>query len=149
MTTAYDIPAENLIGEIKEKLENEDKIQPPGWSHFVKTGVHKELPPVSNDWWFIRGASILRSLYMNGPIGVERLSSIYGGKKNRGSKPHRKMKGSGSIIRNLVQQLEKIGYIESTKDGRVISSSGRSMIDNLSFKLKNELLNKYPELKKY
>lgn len=149
MTTAYDIPASDLIKKIENQLKTNEKIKLPSWSNFVKTGVHKELPPVSEDWWFTRGASILRTIYINGPVGIERLASIYGGKQNRGSRPHIKVKGSGSIIRKLVQQLEQIGYIESTKSGRIISSSGRSLVDNLAFELKKELLDKYPKLEKY
>lgn len=149
MTTAYDVPASDLIKKLESLLKQNENIVPPKWTNVVKTGVHKELPPVSEDWWFTRGASLLRSIYIRGPIGIERLCSIYGGKQNRGSKPHIKVKGSGSIIRKLVQQLENAGFIELTKSGRQISSSGRSLIDNVSYELKKELINQYPELEKY
>ncbi|HII79102.1 MAG TPA: 40S ribosomal protein S19, partial [Methanosarcina sp.] len=51
----------------------------------VKTGVHKELPPINDDWWYIRCAAVLRKIYTDGPIGTERLRSVYGGKKDNGS----------------------------------------------------------------
>lgn len=150
MTTAYDVPAAELIGKLAEKLKENDKIAPPEWAEFVKTGVHKELPPVQEDWWYIRCAAILRSVYKNGPIGVERLSSVYGGKQNRGSKPHRKAKGSGSIIRKAVQQLETAGFVATTdKEGRIVSPAGRSLVDNTAFEVKNEIIESYPELSKY
>ncbi len=149
MTTAYDVPANDLIMKIEESLKKNECMKPPLWKSFVKTGVHKELPPINDDWWFTRGAALLRSVYINGPIGVERLSSIYGGKQNRGSKPHIKVKGSGSIIRKLLQQLENSGLVESTSNGRKITPSGQSFIDNLSYETKKEILEKYPELKKY
>jgi len=63
----------------------------------VKTGVHKELPPSSNDWWYTRCAAVLRKIYTDGPVGIERLRSVYGGKKNNGSTPDHKAKGSGSL----------------------------------------------------
>ena len=142
MTTAYDVPASCLIEKLESLLKKNDILIPPYWKDYVKTGIHKELPPVSEDWWFTRGAAILRSIYLHGPIGTERLSSMYGGKQNRGSKPYRKVKGSGSIIRKILQQLEKAGYVESTKKGRKISPSGQSLIDNISFEIKNELKEK-------
>ena len=139
MTTAYDVPASCLIEKLEQSLKEKNILNPPEWKDFVKTGIHKELPPTSEDWWFTRGAAILRSIYLHGPIGTERLSSIYGGKQDRGSKPYKKVKGSGSIIRKILQQLEKAGYVESTKNGRKISSSGQSLIDNISYKIKNEI----------
>ncbi|MBO4302566.1 30S ribosomal protein S19e [Methanosarcinaceae archaeon] len=150
MTTAYDVPAAEFISKVAEKLKENDKIVPPEWAEFVKTGVHKELPPVEEDWWFTRCAAILRAVYMEGPIGVERLSSIYGGKQNRGSKPHRKAKGSGSVIRTAVQQLEDAGYVCKTEtEGRIVSPAGRSFVDNTAYEVKNEIIESYPELSKY
>jgi len=150
MTTAYDVPAADLIGKVAEKFKENDKIVPPEWADFVKTGAHKEFPPVQKDWWFIRCAAVLRSIYMNGPIGIERLSSVYGGKQDRGSKAYRKAKGSGSILRKAVQQLEAAGYVQKTdKTGRVVAGPGRALLDNTAHELKGELLQKYPGLKNY
>ena len=149
MTTAYDVPAIDLITRVAEKFKENDKIAPPEWAEFVKTGVHKEFPPVQDDWWYIRCAAVLRAVYMNGPVGVERLCSIYGGKKNRGSKPSRKAKGSGSVIRKAVQQLEAAGYVQTAKTGRTVAGPGRALLDNTAYELKGELLEKYPGLKNY
>ncbi|WNY22955.1 hypothetical protein MmiHf6_02490 [Methanimicrococcus hongohii] len=149
MTTAYDVPAIDLITRVADKFKENDKITPPEWAEFVKTGVHKEFPPVQDDWWYVRCAAILRAVYMNGPVGVERLSSIYGGKQDRGSKPGRKAKGSGSIIRKAVQQLEAAGYVKTDKTGRTVAGPGRALLDNTAHELKGELLEKYPGLKNY
>ncbi|WNY27231.1 30S ribosomal protein S19e [Methanolapillus ohkumae] len=149
MTTAYDVPAADLIAKVAEKLKENDKIVPPEWAEFVKTGVHKEFPPVQDDWWFIRCAAILRTVYTDGPVGVERLCSVYGGKQDRGSKTGRRAKGSGSIIRKALQQLEAAGYVKTTKEGRIAAGPGRSLLDNTAYELKGELLDKYPGLKKY
>ena len=150
MTTAFDIPAENLIEALSKKLHKEKDIVPPEWSEFVRTGVSRENPPENKDWWYIRCASILRKIYIKNSIGIERLRSEYGGKNDRGSKPYKAIGGSGSIIRNALHQLEKAGFVEKLKGkGRVLTPKGRSFLDNTAFEVKKELIEYYPELKKY
>jgi small subunit ribosomal protein S19e len=130
-------------------LKNNEHIVPPEWAGNVKTGVHKELSPTNEDWWYTRCAAVLRRIYTDGPVGIERLRSVYGGKKDNGSTPYHKAKGSGSIIRKTVQQLEAAGYLQKVKEGRTVSAKGRSMLDNAANELKHELLGKIPELAKY
>jgi small subunit ribosomal protein S19e len=149
MTTAYDIPAIDLIQRVAEKLKENEHINPPEWAAHVKTGVHKELPPIDKDWWYTRCAAVLRKIYIDGPIGVERLRSVYGGKKDRGSNPSKKAKGSGAIVRGALQQLEAAGFVRALKRGRVISPAGQSLMDNTAHDLKGELVEKIPELAKY
>lgn len=149
MTTIYDVPASALINKAAQQLKNEEYVTPPDWSAYVKTGVHKEMPPTSEDWWYVRCASILRRIYIDGPVGVSRLRSFYGGRGNRGSKPERFSKGSGSIIREAVQQLEKLGYVRSMKGGRMISPQGQSFLDNIANEVKKELVKEVPGLEKY
>lgn len=86
---------------------------------------------------------------MDGPIGVERLRSVYGGKKDRGANPYKKMKGSGSVLRKSVQQLEDAGYIRKLKTGRIISPAGQSLLDNAAYETRVELSKDMPELAKY
>ena len=94
----------------------------PDWAAFVKTGPHREHPPIENDWWYIRVAAVLRKVYINSPIGVTHLRSMFGGKIDKGSKPNKAGLGSGSIIRHSLQQLEKAGLIVTEKGkGRAIS----------------------------
>ena len=47
-------------------------------------------------------------IYRHGPIGVSKLRTKYGGKKNRGHKPEHFYKGSGSVARKVLQQFETI-----------------------------------------
>ncbi len=132
MTTVYDVPAEQLIRTVAAELKKKPEITPPEWAGFVKTGVHKELPPKDPDWWFVRAAAVMRRVYIDGPIGVERMRSFYGGRKNRGSKPDKLRKGSGSILRKSLQQLEKAGYILHDRTGRRISPAGASFLDGVA-----------------
>ncbi len=149
MTTVYDVPAFELINKVALRLEESKKVVPPEWAAYVKTGIHKELPPTQENWWHIRCASILRRIYIDGPVGVERLRSFYGGKQNRGSKPERFVKGSGSILRHAIQQLEQIGYLHNTKKGRTISPAGQSFLDNVADDVKKEVAKDIPGLEKY
>jgi len=132
MTTVYDVPADHIIRRVAEELKKRKEIFPPAWAAFAKTGVHKEMPPEDPDWWFIRAAAVLRRVYIDGPLGVERMRSFYGGKKNRGSRPNAFRKGSGSILRKTLQQLEAAGMILHDKTGRKVSNKGMAFLDNLS-----------------
>ncbi len=134
MASVYDIPPQELIKKIAEELEK--KIEPPEWSKWTKTGVSKEKSPEKDDWWYVRAASILRKLYKNGPTGVSRLRTEYGGASKKKSRPHKFKKGSGKIIRTVLQQLEEKELVEKTDKGRKISSKGRSLLDKTAKKLK-------------
>ena len=145
MTTVFDVPADLLIKKVADELKNNDKIQFPAWSDFVRTGVHKERKPENNDWWFVRTASVIRRVYIDGPVGVESLRTFYGGKQDRGVRPEKFKKGSGAIIRNALHQLEDAGYVEKVEGGRVVTPQGRSFLDKIS----GEIIQDIPELEKY
>jgi small subunit ribosomal protein S19e len=149
LTTVYDVPAEMLINNIAQKLKTEQKARPPEWAIFAKTGAHKELSPDNADWWFVRCASILRRIYIDGPIGISRLRSFYGGRHRSGVKPIHFSKGSGSIAREALQQLEKAGFVKTQKTGRIISPQGQSLLDNAANEVKLELVESNPAIAKY
>ncbi|MBO4522042.1 MAG: 30S ribosomal protein S19e [Methanomicrobium sp.] len=149
MTTVYDIPPDVLIANVAGELKKLDTIKAPDWAEFAKTGVHKQMPPKEEDWWYTRAASVMRRVYIDGPVGVQRLRSFYGGKKNRGSKPNRFARGSGSVTRKLLQQLETAGYIQNTPEGRIVSANGRKFMDAVANDSKASAAEKYPGLSKY
>ena len=132
MTTVYDVPADLLIRKVAEALKSRQEIKPPAWAAFAKTGVHKEMPPEDPDWWFMRSAAVLRRVYVDGPLGVERMRSFYGGAKNRGSRPNAFRKGSGSILRKALQQLEACKFVVHDKTGRRISPEGQAFLDAMA-----------------
>jgi small subunit ribosomal protein S19e len=148
MVTVYDVPPALLIEKTAKKLK-EIGVKEPSWAPFVKTGAHKERRPENPDWWYIRCASILRKIYVNGPVGVERLRTAYGGRKNRGHAPEHFVKGSGNIIRTALQELERLGLVAKTEEGRVITPKGQSLLDNTAKEVRDEIINEIPELAKY
>lgn len=150
MTTVNDVPANPLIERLAASLEDRDEIQIPEWARFAKTGSHKEKPPQQDGWWYVRTAAILRKVYIKGPIGTQRLRSEYGGRTNRGAKPNRFQKGSGSVIRTALQQLEAVGLVETVEgQGRRMTPEGQSFVDNVAHDLVDDLEEEHPALSKY
>jgi small subunit ribosomal protein S19e len=150
MATAYDVPAEKLIPKLAEELKKIETIVPPEWAPIVKTGRHKEKSPVAVDWWHTRTAAVLRKIYIDGPIGTTHIAAKFGGKADRGSKPDKAVRGSRSISRITVQQLEKSQLIQKQKDGgRVVTAKGRKLVDGVSTLILKDMAAQNPELTKY
>lgn len=129
MVTVQDVKAEPLINQVAEDLE--DDFEKPEWANFARTGVGRERTPEQDNWYHIRAAAILRRIYNEGPLGVSRLRTIYGTRKNNGHQPEHHSKASGKVIRSALQDLEEAGYVETEEgEGRVITDKGKSFLDN-------------------
>ncbi|HEA70758.1 hypothetical protein LCGC14_0474750 [marine sediment metagenome] len=133
----YVIQPEKLIEVIAEKLKEFPEISPPLGSEFWKTAFFKELAPADTEnFWYIRCASLLRKVKKFGPIGVSRLRKVYGGKNRKGSGLHHSAKGSGKIIRVGLQQLEKANLIVmNEKKGRIASPEGTSLLERTAYNI--------------
>lgn len=133
MANIFDVPVDKLLSQVKEDLKKQDKIQPPSWAAFCKTGAHAERPPMEADWWHMRAASVLRKLHVLGPIGVSKLRRFYGGRPNRGHQPAHHTKGSGNIVRKVLQQLDAAGLTRQVDvqghKGRILTPQGKSLLD--------------------
>jgi small subunit ribosomal protein S19e len=150
MATLFDAPAEDLVEALADELA--DDLEQPEWAELAKTGTARELPPEQADFWALRGASILRKVAVDGPVGVERLSTAYGDAKQGSTRyrvrPNRKTDGSKKIIRTLLQQLEDAGYIETREgEGRAVSGDGRALLDETAAEVIEDL--DRPELERY
>ncbi|MBX8631771.1 MAG: 30S ribosomal protein S19e [Thermoplasmata archaeon] len=150
MTTGYDVPAQRLIEALTAELRKMEAIKAEEWMQFVKTGRHREKAPVVPDWWYRRVAAVLRKVYIMGPIGTSRLAAEFGGSSDRGSKPNAAVKGSGSITRVALQQLEKAGLVQRQKNqGRIVTPKGRAFVDDTAHSVFLEMSKSSPELEKY
>ncbi len=145
MPTVYDVPPAELIRELTAELKKREELKPPRWAAFVKTGANRERAPVQRDWWHIRAASLLRKLYVHGPVGVQTLRRWYGGRKNCGCAPDAIRGGSGAVIRKLLQQLESAGLVEKCEQGRRVTPQGRSLLDSIAARI----MRRMPELQRY
>ena len=130
--TVQEVNPKALLTMLREELKKLSELQPPRWSHFIKTGAHKERLPEQSDWWHMRAASLLRRVYLNGPVGISRLRSYYGGRQNRGQAPEHFRKAGGKIIRTILQQLEEVGLVKKVeRGGRKVTPKGAAMLEDL------------------
>ena len=149
MAKVYDVPADIFVNRLAEILKNEN-ITVPQWASFVKTGTHAEKPPQNSDWWYVRCASILRKIYLHGPISVNELRSMYGGGRPVGYGAAHHKDASGAIIRNAIHSLEKLSLITKLeKKGRMLTKQGTQKLDRLATEILSELIAKDPGLKIY
>lgn len=135
----YEVSPDKFIAKLSEELKKFPEFEMPEWALFVKTSVARERPPLEKDWWHKRAASIIRQIYIHKVVGVQRLRTKYGGKKDRGAKPEKFAKGSGKIIRTILQQFEKIGFLEKVtgkKVGRKVTDKGVDFLNNIAKSLK-------------
>ena len=149
MAKAYDVPAQELIERLTDQIKREKRIQPPKWAVFVKTGAHTERIPHNKDWWYTRCASLVRKVYIHGPIGISDLRSDYGGRKQIGYNLAHHRDAGGAIIRKALQQLQEAGYIVNKRKGRSISEEGMKKVDRIATELYEELIKNSPDLQRY
>ncbi|MCW4053839.1 MAG: 30S ribosomal protein S19e [Candidatus Bathyarchaeota archaeon] len=151
MTTPYDVPATKFIEKLAKYLkDNVEEVQPPAWAIVAKTGAHVEKPPQNPNWWYVRSASILRKIYIYGPIGLEKLRGDYGGRKDFGTKPEHAVKAAGGNIRKILQQLETASLVQkASSKGRVMAPKGRKLLKEVAKDLHKDLVKAVPQLRKY
>lgn len=112
----------------------------PEWAAFVKTGAAKQRTPDDADFWYKRAASILRQLYIQGVVGVSRLRTRYGSRKNRGVRPAKFRKASGKLIRTILKQAEDAQIVEKVNKlqfGRRLTKKGREFLDGVAANVKD------------
>lgn len=134
MPNPLDVPSDVLIDRLSRFLkENVGDVTPPSWSLTAKTGSHKERPPSNYDWWYVRCASLLRKLYLHGPVGIARLRVEYGGRLRKGTHIEHNRASGGSSIREPLQQLQKAGFISvEAKKGRKLTAEGISLLNKMA-----------------
>jgi small subunit ribosomal protein S19e len=149
MAKVFDVPADDLISKLSDQLKKDKKINPPEWASYVKTGPHVEKIPQNRDWWYTRCASLVRKVYLHGPIGISDLKSYYGGRKRIGYNLDHHKDAGGAIIRNALQQLEASGYVEKKSKGRSISNEGMKRVDRLATEIFKDISKLNKDLERY
>ena len=131
-----------FIPALAEALKKIPEFEVPEWALFVKTGASRQRPPAADDFWHSRAASILRQLYIKGVVGVGKLRTRYGSRKERGGKPDKFKKSGGKIIRIILQQAEAAGFVEKLdrlQFGRRLTAKGRDFLDSIEVEEKKGL----------
>jgi small subunit ribosomal protein S19e len=135
ISAVYEIPAQKYNEILAESLSKMPEFKMPEWAFYVKTSTSKIRPPIDSKWWYRRAASVLRQIYLNGIVGVGRLRTKYGGRKNRGMKPETFMKAGGKALRVMLQAGEKAGFLEKVKEGRRfgrrLTKSGKDFLEGI------------------
>ena len=141
MASIFEQHAQEYNVKLAEALKSIPEFKQPEWSTIVKSGPSKERPIEDADFWYKRTASILRQIYKMNIVGVERLRTKYGSKKNRGMKPERFRKASGKIIRTILQQADNAGFTEIAKEikgvkgrkpGRQLTQKGKEFLESIN-----------------
>ncbi len=136
----YDLNAQEYNLKLAEALKKIPEFKEPGWVVFVKSGPAKERPIDDLDFWHKRAASILRQLYRRKIVGVNRLRTKYGSKKNRGYQPETFKKAGGKIIRTILQQSDNAEFTEIAKQirgvrkrkpGRQLTEKGKKFLEGI------------------
>ena len=136
--SVYEMDAQKYNELLAEALKKIPEFKQPEWISYVKSGPSKERPIESSDFWYKRAASILRQLYRKKIVGVNRLRTKYGSKKNRGMKPEKFKKSGGKIIRVILQQADSAGFTElvkkikgvrERKPGRQLTEKGKKFLE--------------------
>lgn len=136
----FEMNAQEFNLKLAEALKQVPEFEKPDWVDFVKSSCSKERPIEDADFWFKRAASILKQIYKKKSVGVSRLRTKYGSKKNRGSRPEKFKKAGGKIIRTILQQADKAGFTEiqkpikgvrSKKPGRILTQRGKEFLEGL------------------
>lgn len=156
MTTFHDVPAGILIQGVSTRLASMDSVSQPDWARHVKTGVHRERPPVQEDWWEVRAAAVLRKIGTMSPVGVNHLAQQFGGSRDRGSNPNRAKAGSRHIIRTILQQLEEAKLVftatnlpGTVKLGRTLTPAGQKLLNDVAHEVRPAVEADAPGLAKY
>ncbi len=140
MNPVFELNSQEYNLKLAQALKQIPEFKQPEWAEFVKSGPSKERPIEDEDFWYKRSASILRQIYLKGIVGVNRLRTKYGSKKNRGMKPERFSKASGKIIRTILQQADKaelteiakpIKGVRSKKPGRQLTQKGKEFLEEI------------------
>ncbi len=138
----YEIDAQQYNLKLAETLKKIPEFKQPEWVDFVKSGPAKERPIDELDFWYKRAASILRQLYRKKTLGVNRLRTKYGSRKNRGMKPERFKRAGGKIIRVILQQADAAGFTEivkkikgvrERKPGRQLTEKGKKFLEAIKW----------------
>ncbi len=140
MNSIYELDAHEYNKKLAKALKQIPEFKEPEWVKFVKSGPAKERPIEDPDFWYKRAASILKQIYRKKIVGVNRLRTKYGSKKNRGYKPEKFKRAGGKIIRTILQQTDAAGFTEiaktikgvrGRKPGRKLTENGKSFLEGI------------------
>ena len=134
-----EVPADVFIARLSKHLETSRLVEAPKWADLCKTGCLKQMPPNFQNWWYIRAAAVARQVYLHPGTSVEELKNRFGSKKHYGTAPCHFCQSSGKVVRVILQQLEKLGWVKKADEGRNITAKGQRQLDLIAQEVKKSL----------
>ena len=119
-------------------------ITPPHYNNLVKCSYSNELAPLDPNWFYVKAAAVVRKIYItkSKTLGVGSLKSMFNKKHRRGVNCSVTSRHSGKILRDIIGQLKKIGYVENYVSsegaslGLLVTRLGKAQLDKISASLK-------------
>jgi len=136
----YDLNSQEYNLKLAAALKKVPEFKQPEWAEYVKTGPAKVRPVDEPDFWQKRAASVLKQIYKRKTVGVNRLRTRYGSRKNMGYAPEHFKRAGGKIIRTILQQADKAGFTEIVKTvkgvkekrpGRQLTEKGKKFMEEI------------------
>ncbi len=138
--TVLDVPSNKFINQVAAFFKEKNIIKIPSYAPLVKTSRSNDCEPINSDFPYYKAAAICRKLYLTKSknLGVGSLRVMFSKKERRGCQPPRTFRAGGKLIRDLVGQLKKGGYIanydgkEDDNDGLYLTKKGKSELDKVA-----------------
>lgn len=127
--TVKDVAPAKFIAAYAAHLKKGGKVALPAWVDLVKTSSNNELAPLDPEWYYIRAAAIIRRIYIRGGIGIGYMRKVFGRADREGPTPVHMGLCSGSVIRSVLKNLEKMGLVEKDARGYVETTFTRRCSD--------------------
>merc|ERR1712072_460468 len=76
--TLKDVPADKWIQAYADYLKKTQKITPPEFCQYIKTGISRQVCPNDEDWFYTRAAAVARKIYLRPKLGVSQMAHTFG-----------------------------------------------------------------------
>lgn len=138
MEQVYRVKATPLIEAIKETLKAKTDITLPENSDLIKTSHGKEFSPEDPNWFFVRMASIVRTVMCKGSVSLKTLGRKHSCRKNGGVRPSRHARASSFVNESAVEQLVKIGWFNFQSKKDILTAPAKEILGEIIEKISHE-----------
>ncbi len=138
MEQVYRVKATPLIEAIKETLKTKNEIELPINWDLIKTSHGKEFSPEDPNWFYVRMASIVRTVMCKGTVSLKTLARKHSCRKNSGVRPSRYAKASDFVNESAVEQLIKIGWFNFKSEKDILTAPAKEVLGEIIEKISHE-----------
>ena len=136
----FDVASSQFLKKLATHLKDKRLVTPKPYTSLVKCSYSNELAPIDPDWFYTKAAAVARQIYVSksSTLGVGSLRRVFAKKARRGVNTNTTSLAGGRIMRDIVQQLRKAGFVEQYKSsegatfGLLITKAGRSQMDKIA-----------------